>query len=125
MDEKIKSREVVQHILDRANEHDVPAVVIDGEYENTSIVKFDYAKGFEAVVRHIIEYHKVKRPHFMAGKRKSPFSNERIEVFKKVITENGFTFDDSMISYGDFWAEPSRKATLELLQRPILPDAIK
>ena len=124
MDEKIKSREVVQHILDRANEHDVPAVVIDGEYENTSIVKFDYAKGFEAVVRHIIEYHKVKRPHFMAGKRKSPFSNERIEVFKKVITENGFTFDDSMISYGDFWAEPSRKATLELLQRPILPDAI-
>ncbi|WP_026493449.1 diguanylate cyclase domain-containing protein [Butyrivibrio sp. XPD2002] len=124
MDEKIKSREVVQKILDKAASHDVPAIVIDGEYENASLVRFNYAKGFEAVVRHVIEFHKVKRPHFMAGKRNSPFSNERIEVFKKVIEENGFTFDDSMVSYGDFWATPSRKATLELLQRPLLPDAI-
>ena len=102
MDEKIKSREVVQKILDKAASHDVPAIVIDGEYENASLVRFNYAKGFEAVVRHVIEFHKVKRPHFMAGKRNSPFSNERIEVFKKVIEENGFTFDDSMVSYGDF-----------------------
>lgn len=124
MDEKIKSREVVEKILDKASKNHVPAVVIDGENENASLVRFDYAKGFEEVVRHMIEFHKVKRPHFMAGKRNSPFSNERIEVFKKVLRDNDFTFDESMVSYGDFWHEPSRQATLELLKRPILPDAI-
>ena len=55
MAERIKSDEVCQHIIDRAGENNVPAIVIDGDFENASIVKFDYAKGFEAVVRHIIE----------------------------------------------------------------------
>ena len=124
MDEKIKCRELVEKIIKRADENSVPSIIIDGEYDNVSLVKFDYAKGFEAIVRHIIEDHKVKRPHFMAGKRKSEFSNERLEVFKKVITENGFTFDDSMVSYGDFWSIPSRAAARELLKRKEIPDAV-
>ena len=124
MDEKIKSRKVVQHIIDSANKNNVPTVVIDGEYDNSSIVKFDYAKGFESVVRHVIEDHKVKHPHFMAGKKSSEFSTERFEVFKKVIEENGIKYDDSMLSYGDFWSAPSRAATRKLLERDELPDAI-
>lgn len=124
MAEKIKKREVVQHIIDSASGYNVPCIVVDGDYDNVAKVKFDYAKGFEAVVRHIIEHHKPKRPHFMAGKINSEFSNERIEVFKKVIAENGFTFDDSMLSYGDFWSIPARKVAHELLKREVLPDAI-
>ena len=120
MDEKIKSREVVQHIIDECHARGVPSIVIDGDYEDVSVVKFDYAKGFEPVVRHVIEDHKVKKPHFMAGK----YSNERIEIFKKVIAENGIPFRDDMISYGDFWSLPCREATEKLLQREELPDAI-
>ncbi|WP_026498844.1 diguanylate cyclase [Butyrivibrio sp. WCD2001] len=124
MDEKIKCRELVERIIDKANSHEVPAIIVDGEYDNVSHVKFDYAKGFEAIVRHIIEFHKPKHPHFMAGKPDSEFSNERLEVFKKVIEENGFTFDNSMVSYGDFWSIPSRAAAKELLKRDVIPDAV-
>lgn len=124
MDEKIKSRSTVQNIINKANAKNVPSIIIDGEYENASLVRFDYAKGFEKVVRHIIEDHKVRRPHFMAGKRFSEFSNERIDVFKKVIAENGIEYDDSMLSYGDFWSIPSREAAYELLKRDTLPEAV-
>lgn len=124
MDEKIKSRETVQGILDKANDNNVPAIIIDGDYDDASLVKFDYAKGFESVVRHVIENHHVMRPHFMAGKRDSEFSNERIQVFKKVIAENGIAYDDSMLSYGDFWSLPSRAAAEELLKRDRLPEAV-
>ena len=124
MDERIKSHDVVQHIINRANEHNVPSIIIDGEYENTSVVKFDYARGFEKVVRHIIEDHHITKPHFMAGKANSPFSIERLNVFKKVLSENGITYDDSMLSYGDFWSKPSRSATKKLLERDELPQAI-
>ena len=124
MNERIKVREVCQEIIDRANAHDVPVVVIDGEYDNVSTVRFDYAKGFERVVRHIIEEHKVKRPHFMAGHVNNPFSNERIEIFKKVLKDNNISFDNDMVSYGEFWALPCRAATYELLKRDTLPDAI-
>ncbi|WP_024866095.1 diguanylate cyclase [Butyrivibrio sp. FCS014] len=124
MAEKIKSPSVVQHIIDRCKEKDIPAIVIDGDFEDVSLVKFDYAKGFESVVRHMIEDHKVKRPHFMAGKRNNEFSDQRIEVFKKVIEENGIAFEESMISYGDFWSVPARLAASQLLKRNELPDAI-
>ena len=35
MNERIKVREVCQEIIDRANAHDVPVVVIDGKYDGT------------------------------------------------------------------------------------------
>ncbi len=124
MDEKIKCREIVQNIIDKANTNDVPAIVIDGDYEKATLVKFDYRKGFESVARHIIEYHKVRRPHFMAGKKKSAFSNERIEVFKEILADNSIPFDDSMLSYGEFWSDPSRAKAKELLKRDTLPEAV-
>ncbi len=126
MDEKIKSRDTVLHIIHNAQNAHVPCIVIDGEYdeEGVSIVNFDYKKGFESVVRHVFEKHQVQRPHMMAGKRDSEFSNERIQVFKDVLEEYGMSFDSSMLSYGDFWAVPSRAATEEIVKRDILPDAI-
>ena len=124
MDEKIKSRETVLKIIDNAKKAEVPVIVIDGEYEGVFTVNFDYRTGFETVVRHVIEDHGAIRPHFMAGKRENKFSNERIEVFKEVLADNNIPFDDTMLSYGDFWSVPSRAATEEILKRDVLPDAI-
>ena len=124
MDEKIKSHSVARRIISNAEKEDVPVVIVDGEYEGTIHVNFDYAAGFEEITRHVIEEHKAKRPHMMAGLPHNFFSDQRIEIFKKVIEENGIPFDDSMVSYGDFWADPTREAMRVLLQRDELPDAI-
>lgn len=124
MDEKIKSHKIAHKIIGKAAERNIPVVTADGRYENTSCVNYDYEGGFEKVVRHVIEYHKIKRPHMMAGHFDNEFSNKRIEVFKKVLEENGIPFSQSMISYGDFWAVPCRKAMRELIDRGNLPEAI-
>lgn len=127
MDEKIKSHRIAEKIIRKSNEHQVPVIISDGHYENTSCINFDYSQGFELVVRHIIEEHKVTRPHMFAGQPDNEFSNERIEVFKKVLSENGIPFNNSMISYGYFWADPCRIAMQELLEDckdKELPEAI-
>lgn len=124
MDEKIKSHTVANRIISRSRENNVPVIIIDGSYEGCVSINFDYKKGFENITRHIIEDHNVKRPHMIAGLPNNVFSDERIEVFKKVLAENGIAFDDSMLSYGDFWADPTREAMKKILARDILPDAI-
>ena len=124
MDEKIKSHTIAGRILSHTRENQVPVIVIDGEYEDTIPIRFDYGKGFEQVVRHIIEDHHVRHPHMMAGLPHNAFSDERIAIFRKILQENGISFDDSMVSYGDFWADPTREATLRLLERDSLPDAV-
>ena len=85
MDEKIKSHKVSNKIISKAAENSVPVIVVDGTYENTVNVSFDYDQGFESVVRHAIEHHGVKKPHFMAGIRNNKFSDARIDIFKKVL----------------------------------------
>ena len=124
MDEKIKSHKVSNRIISKAKQKDIPVVVLDGDYEGTIKVNFDYDAGFEAITRHIIEHHHVKHPHMMAGIPGNVFSERRIAIFKKVLRENNIAFDESMLSYGHFWADPTREAMTELLKRDEIPDAI-
>ena len=124
MDEKIKSHKIAGKVIRNAKAHNLPVVIADGHYEGASCISYDYDKGFETVVRHVIEDHGVRRPHIMAGHVGNEFSDRRIAVFKRVIEENGIPFDDSMVSHGDFWADPCRIATQALIDRGDIPEAI-
>ena len=88
MDEKIKSHKISEYVIEHSNENNVPVIIADGHYDGAYCINFDYEKGFEQVVRHIIEDHKVTRPHMIAGQPDNDFSNNRIKVFKKVLEEN-------------------------------------
>ena len=124
MDEKIKCHTISEKIIKLSKENNIPVIIVDGYYENLLHVNFDYAAGFELVVRHVFETCNVKKPHMMAGIPNNPFSDARIEVFKRVAQEYGFKVDDSMISYGQFWAVPAREATEKLIASGNVPDAI-
>jgi len=123
MDEKIKSHKIAEKVLARSKAYHIPVIVADGRYDGASCINFDYEAGFEAVVRHIIEFHGIKRPHMVAGQPDNEFSNRRIDIFKKVLAENGLPFEPDMLSYGYFWAEPCRKNMNEILKRKTLPPA--
>ncbi len=124
MDEKIKSVEITNNIINDARKNNIPVVTIDSNYADCVNVSYDYKKGFEQIVRHVVEEHHVSHPHFMAGYKDNSYSNDRIEVFKKVLLDNNIPFDYDMVSYGDFWADPTRKAMEELLDKGNVPDAI-
>ncbi len=124
MDEKIKSHRISKKIVDAAGTHSVPVVVIDGEYEGTTSVGFDYEKGFEQIVRHVIEDHGAKKVHMVAGIKGNVFSDRRIRIFQQVAEENGIPFSDEMVSYGEFWATPARRCAHELIDSGNIPEAV-
>lgn len=124
MSEKIKSNTITGEIIAKAKAKGIPVIVVDGEHEDAVCIGFDYELGFEKIVRHVVEYHQVKHPHFMAGNKGNFFSEQRLEVFKRVIAENNIPFDDSMVSYGDFWVTPAIKAAKAIAKLDPLPDAV-
>ena len=124
MDEKIKSRTVSGRIVSEAADHGIPVIVVDGFYENAISISYDYPGGFEKVVRHVIEEHGVRHPHFMGGAIGNKFSEARLEVFKRVLEDNSIPFDDSMVSYGEFWATPARQAAERLIKSGNIPEAV-
>ena len=124
MHEKIKNNTIAENIISEAHRHNVPVIVVDAVYKDCISICFDYKKGFEAVVRHVIEDHHVRRPHFMAGYKDNQFSEERLAVFRKVIEENGIEFSYDMVSYGNFWAKPAKEATEAIVASGNIPEAI-
>ncbi|MBR6069549.1 MAG: GGDEF domain-containing protein [Ruminococcus sp.] len=124
MYERIKNNTITDKLIDEAKRHGVPVIIVDGVREGCISICFDYKKGFEEVVRHVIEFHGAKKPHFLGGFKDNIFSEERKDVFRKVIEENGIKFTDDMVSYGNFWAKPARDAIEALLATGNIPDAV-
>lgn len=124
MDEKVKSQRITYKIIQGAKAGNIPVLIIDKNHPDGISLCFDYKKGFEKIVRHVIEEHKVRHPHFMAGIEGNQFSEERLSVFKQILEENNIAFDDSMVSYGLFWADPTRRETQKLVEKGNLPEAI-
>lgn len=123
--EKIKNKQVINTILSRARAHGKPVITVDGIYNGTISAIFDYEAGFRSVVEHVIDVHKVKNPHMIAGIKGNDFSEQRVNVFAEVVKSRGISFDrDKMVSYGDFWADPAAKATEMLISENRVPEAL-
>ena len=123
-EETIQNEMITRTIIQNARNFNIPVIIIGERYEGCINIKFDQEQGFEAMVRHMIETHHMTNLHFMAGVRNNAFSDHRLEVFKKVLFENQLTFDDTMVSYGDFWSGPAEAATEKIVASGKLPQAI-
>ena len=122
--EKIKDPNVVHSIIGNTRAKGKLCIVIGKEYEGAVRIGFSYDKGFEEMVKHVIDVHKTRRVHMIAGIRGNEYSDVRIGVFAKVLHDRGIQFDRSMVSYGDFWADPTKAAVEKLIACGNLPEAL-
>lgn len=123
-DERIKDEDAKSKIISRAQTKNIPVFVLDGYRDNTYNIRFDQKHSFKKIVKHIVEQHEVTSLHFLAGTRDSSQSLLRLEAFKEVLQENNIPFDDSMVSYGDFWEGPTIEAIQKLIDEQRVPRAI-
>lgn len=124
-DDRLKNKAVVNKIIGQSRDADKPVFIVDGQgYDGCINIKFDYEMGFEKVVRHIVCDHGIHDVHFIGGIEGNYFSDTRTEVFRRVMSENGLKVTDDMISYGQFWSEPTTAAVERLIDENRLPKAI-
>lgn len=101
------------------------AVISLGENINGCVnLEYRHKDGFSEIVSHMVKHHGYKDIHMIAGVKGNPYSDERIEAFREVLLDNNIPFDDSMVSYGDFWSVPAVAAAEKLLKENRLPRAI-
>ena len=111
--ETIKDMGLWERVLAYAKATGLPFVCVDRDVPDCFSVVFDYGNAFEQVARHMVEVHKPARINFIGGIENNSFSDERLDVFKKVLAENGRQFEPQRFGYGQFWENP----TLEVLDR--------
>lgn len=124
MDDRIKSRLVVENILEKFKNSNAGIIVVDGKYENTIHVGFDYISGFRKVIEHIVDVHNARTFFVIAGKKDNPFSIERVDTFFDVLKSRNIDTESVRIGYGDFWSEPAREVAESIVKSGDIPDAV-
>lgn len=123
-EEGVYAEDIMTQIRKTAAEHGKPVLSVGVKHDDCISINFGYAKGFEQIVRHVIEKHGVKDIGFIAGRKGEENSEERIAVFRKVIEEYGIPFRNDIFYYGDYWSDPTLKAVSDMIERNKVPRAI-
>lgn len=125
-EETFDDRKVAAEVIELCLNCHIPTYVIGDYYEGTKRFSFDYVRGFEKVVRHMIEEHAYRNPYFLGGIEGNDYSDARERIYANVLEENGFSFDKSKVGYGYFWYNPAYEVVSSLVEenRDSLPDAI-
>ncbi|MBQ8927133.1 MAG: GGDEF domain-containing protein [Oscillospiraceae bacterium] len=123
--DRILDEETYERLLMQAKQYRLPVIVVGALEERCDCnVLFDFAGGFASIVRHLLDHHKVRSFHFIAGMKGNPFSEERLAIMQRLLGERGIPFDESCVSYGDFWSVPARQAVERLIDEDRVPRAI-
>lgn len=125
MSESFKQDEGQIELIKRANAADVPIFAIDKYMEGAINLAFDYGDCFEDIVKHMVEHHGYRIFSFMTGWNGNSYSDERLNVFKKVLSENGIEYDDRRTYEGYFWEDPTVAAMDKMFADELpIPEAI-
>ena len=108
--EMIRSDAINQHIIHFAQEKKLPVFMLEREYEGCINMALSYLDGFEKVARHLVEEHDCGDIVMVAGIKGNSFSEERIDLCRRILEEHGKTLPPNKVIYGEYWDEPTYKA---------------
>ena len=123
-EEVLRNQAVTDALIEKAKKHGAPVIVIGEAHEGCINVKFDHENAFVEIVRHMVQEHHLTKLHFMAGTKGNQFSEYRLHAFRRVLEENGLPFDESMVSYGDFYSVAAERETEKIVASGNIPQAI-
>lgn len=104
--ETIKNESIIQKLLELGKEKNIPVFSLDRKVEGCYNLLMDNEGCFEQIVRHVVEKHGCRRVNMIAGDRGNRFSEERIDIYRKVLEDNGIPVEQERIGYGNFWESP-------------------
>ncbi|MCH5348687.1 MAG: GGDEF domain-containing protein [Oscillospiraceae bacterium] len=123
--EILKDNKIADIIAEKSRKNNKPVIAVERYVEGCINVKYDYKDCFEKIVRHIIVDHKLTKVNFIAGIEGNDFSEERLNVYKKVLEEQGIPYDPERVGYGNFWEGPTKEVMEKFLaDGKELPEAI-
>ena len=111
--------------LDHVREAGIPVVAIDREVETADVdaVMVDNRGGARAATAHLLDngWHRVG---CIVGPSRISTSNERLDGYRKALSEQGVSFERALVRRADFREDGGYKATRALLELDDPPDAL-
>ena len=98
----IKKELVREFIIVHAKKRDIPVISIEYPLEGSLSIIYEYKSTIRKLLSHLIDDHGYRRINFIAGPKDNLFSEERLQVYRDVLTEHQIPVEEARIGYGDF-----------------------
>lgn len=102
---------------------DVPVLLIASNDAEYSSIKYDNVTGLSAGIRYLIDERQCSHIGMVTGNTDNDDAQERLQVYKDVLTEKGLEVEERKIAYGDYSGKCVPEIEKLLLNNPDL-DAI-
>ncbi len=76
-------------------------IVLESEVDGYPSILFN-SDGLREEIEHFIKVHNKRKIAFFSGPSNNMVANERLQIFREVLRENGIEPDEKYIGYGDF-----------------------
>lgn len=122
--ESIVDERVISSVHKKAAEHGIPVMNINDPNHtlDKNIILSDKIT-MEFIVRHLVEDHGLKKINFIGGFPGNLQTEERLNAYKKILTEHNIPIEEKRIAYGGFWKK-SYDCTEEFIRSGDIPEAI-
>lgn len=127
LSQTIKQFAPIEELIEHAKTRNIPVVSIDYPhfFEGCYNVRFHFETAMTAIISHLIEVHHARRINFIAGMKDNEYSDQRLDIYRKVLQEHGIPVEEERIGYGDFWFGPTNEVMDRFLSSDLpFPDAI-
>lgn len=125
MAETIKNESLINKLLQLGKEKNIPVFSQDRKIEGCYNLLMDNQSCFEQIVRHVVEEHGCRCINMIAGIKGHRFSDERIDIYRRVLKEHGIPVEEERIGYGEYWEDPAAEVIEKFLSSKLpFPQAI-
>ncbi len=123
----INNDKVISKIVSTAKRCEKPVIIVDGDrdYDGCINISYDTSDAFRNVMLHLVEHHKLTKINCIAGFKDNVVSDEKVNIYKRVLAEHGIPFEEERFGYGNFYDAPTETVMERFLASPLgLPEAI-
>ena len=112
-----------EKIIAKVKSTGLPVTILDcDEHPEFYNISIDNYSAMQAIVRHVIEKHNVKRINYISGPMENPEAAERMRAFRETIAEYSIPYEYERVFVGEFRAADGKNAVDSFmssgLQRP-------
>lgn len=112
--ETISDELLLDAMVSRAREADIPVITIQSPIAGCHHVAYDVTTPFAELVDHVFTHHHCRRVAFIAGIPENPDSESRLAVYRQALAERDIPYEEALVQYGDFWETPTIEAVRRL-----------
>ncbi|MCQ2493611.1 MAG: GGDEF domain-containing protein [Lachnospiraceae bacterium] len=111
-----QNTELVDRLLEKfKKECHVPVVALDSPFGDYDVVYSNEESGIKTIATHIIKKHGCRNIAILTGPKQVGDAENRLEILRKCLKDNGIVIDDSRIVYGDFWYLSGEKLAMDIV----------